>query len=51
MRTTTEFKYLNELEFVKNRIFSNVWLTNFILVISPEDGSVLKLKFNFINFI
>lgn len=42
MVTTTNYKYLNELEFVKNRIFSNVWLTNYLLVISPEDGTVIK---------
>lgn len=42
MVTTTNYKNLNELEFVKNRIFSNVWITNNILVISPEDGTVIK---------
>lgn len=31
---------LNELEFLNNRIYANVWQTNFILIINPESGVV-----------
>ncbi|MBU7015364.1 MAG: glutaminyl-peptide cyclotransferase [Theionarchaea archaeon] len=31
---------LNELEFVKGRIYANVWLTDTILIIDPETGEV-----------
>ena len=31
---------INEMEYINDRIFANVWLTNFILIINPETGSV-----------
>lgn len=31
---------LNELEFVKGRIYANVWLTDTIIIIDPETGEV-----------
>jgi glutaminyl-peptide cyclotransferase len=34
-------KMLNELEFVRGEIYSNVWQTNRIARISPSDGKVL----------
>ena len=33
-------KNLNELETVKGNIFANVWLTDQIVIISPETGHV-----------
>ncbi len=33
-------KHLNELEMVKGNIFANVWLTNHIVIISPQTGQV-----------
>jgi glutamine cyclotransferase len=33
--------YLNELEFIKGEIYANVWLTSYIVRISPETGAVL----------
>lgn len=33
---------LNELEFIQNKIYTNVWQTNFILVINPFSGAVEK---------
>jgi glutamine cyclotransferase len=32
---------LNELEYINGRIFANVWLTDFIAVISPDTGQVV----------
>ncbi len=37
------YTYLNELELVKNHIFANIWLTNKIVIINPEDGLVKKI--------
>lgn len=34
---------LNELEYVQGMIYSNIWLTDSIAVISPEDGTVTTL--------
>ena len=34
---------LNELEWVKGKIFANVWLTNAIVVIDPENGTVMRV--------
>lgn len=34
-------EHLNELEYISNMIYANVWLTNEILVISPKTGNVL----------
>lgn len=31
---------LNELEYIKDKIFANVWQTDYILVINPESGEV-----------
>lgn len=31
---------LNELEFINGRIYANVWMTNSIIVINPENGKV-----------
>lgn len=33
--------YLNELEYVKGELFANVWMTDYIVRISPETGAVL----------
>lgn len=32
---------LNELEYIDDRIFANVWLTDFIVIISPQSGNVV----------
>jgi|LSQX01.3.fsa_nt_gb glutamine cyclotransferase len=32
---------LNELEFINGKIYSNVWHTNLILIINPDDGEVI----------
>jgi glutamine cyclotransferase len=37
----TAVRRLNELEFIENEIFANVWLTNSIVRISPVDGKVV----------
>jgi len=37
----TVVRRLNELEFIENEIFANVWLTNTIARISPVDGKVV----------
>ncbi len=36
-------KRLNELEMVKGKIFANVWLTNHLVIISPETGQVVAV--------
>jgi len=33
--------YLNELEYINGEIYANVWMTNYIVRISPENGAVL----------
>lgn len=33
---------LNEMEYINGRIYVNVWLTNYVLVINPENGAVEK---------
>lgn len=33
---------INELEFIKGRIYANVFLTDLILIISPETGEVME---------
>ncbi len=38
-----EYKNLNELEYVDNIIFANVWHQNIILMIDPQTGDVLKV--------
>jgi glutamine cyclotransferase len=37
----TPVSRLNELEYVKGRIYANIWRTDRIAVISPETGSIL----------
>ena len=34
-------KYLNELEMVKGKIFANIWLSDYILIIAPQSGAVV----------
>jgi glutamine cyclotransferase len=34
--------YLNELEYIKGEIFSNVWQTDYIVRIDPRTGKVLS---------
>ena len=36
-------EYLNELEFINGLIFANVYLTDSIVAINPDDGSVVSL--------
>jgi glutamine cyclotransferase len=36
-------EYLNELEFIKGTIFANIYLTDTIAAIDPQDGNVLSL--------
>jgi glutamine cyclotransferase len=31
---------VNELEYINNRIYANIWTTNFVLIINPESGAV-----------
>lgn len=31
---------INELEYINGKVFANVWLTNYILVINPDTGAV-----------
>ncbi len=33
-------KNLNELEFIKGRIFANIWQTDYIVMIAPDSGQV-----------
>lgn len=37
------YKNLNELDYAESAIWANVWQSNLILKISPEDGSVLGI--------
>lgn len=32
--------YINELEYIKGKIFTNIWQTNYIAIIDPESGEV-----------
>jgi glutamine cyclotransferase len=41
----TPLKGLNELEYINGHIYANVWPTNWIVIISPENGEV-KGKIN-----
>ncbi|MES2798463.1 MAG: glutaminyl-peptide cyclotransferase [Bacteroidota bacterium] len=34
---------LNELEFIDGKIYANVWMTNSVIVIQPENGKVLSI--------
>lgn len=33
---------LNELEYVYDYIFANIWFSNFILIIDPNNGEVIR---------
>lgn len=33
---------LNELEYIDGKIYANVWMTNFVVVIDPQSGKVLQ---------
>lgn len=33
---------INELEYINGYIFANIWMTDKIIVINPEDGKVIK---------
>ncbi len=35
-----DIKFLNELEYIDGKIFSNVWQTNQVLIIDPENGII-----------
>lgn len=35
--------YLNELEYIKGMVYANIWSTDNIAIISPEDGEVKGL--------
>lgn len=37
---TSIYNQLNELEFIQNKIYANVWQTNYILIINPLNGAV-----------
>jgi glutamine cyclotransferase len=37
------YKYINELEYVRDKIFANIWLTNNIAIINPLTGEIIKL--------
>jgi glutamine cyclotransferase len=34
---------LNELEYIDGKIYANVWMTNSVVVIQPENGKVLAV--------
>lgn len=36
------YNQLNEMEFIKGKIYANVWQTNYILIINPNSGAVEK---------
>ncbi|MCF6349902.1 MAG: glutaminyl-peptide cyclotransferase [Flavobacteriaceae bacterium] len=38
--TSRGINKLNELEYVKGKIYANVWQKNFILIINPKDGTI-----------
>ncbi len=43
--------YLNELEYIKGFIYANVWSTNSIVKINPDDGKVIgRLELNFLAY-
>lgn len=33
---------LNELEYIDGKIYANVWMTNFVVVIDPQSGKILQ---------
>lgn len=36
------YTHVNELEYINDRIYANVWTTNYVLIIHPETGAVEK---------
>jgi glutamine cyclotransferase len=36
-------EYLNELEFINGLIFANIYLTDTIVAVNPDDGNVVSL--------
>ena len=36
-------EHLNELEYARNRVFANVWFSDFIFQINPENGDVERI--------
>ncbi|SMC32662.1 glutaminyl-peptide cyclotransferase [Moheibacter sediminis] len=34
------YNQLNEMEFIQNKIYANVWQTNYVLIINPVSGAV-----------
>lgn len=34
------YTHVNELEYINDRIYANVWTTNYVLIINPETGAV-----------
>ncbi len=38
--TSKGINKLNELEYVKGKVYANVWQKNFILIINPSDGTI-----------
>jgi glutamine cyclotransferase len=40
--TNKRYTYLNELEYAYDLIFSNVWMTNKIIIIDPKTGNDIK---------
>ena len=41
-----KIRYLNELEYINGKVWSNIWFKNIILMVSPYDGSVNWLDFS-----
>jgi glutamine cyclotransferase len=37
-----KYSNLNELEYVNGLIYSNIWMSNSILIINPIDGNVIR---------
>ncbi len=38
--TSKKISMLNELEYIKGKVYANVWQKNFILIINPKDGTI-----------
>lgn len=36
------YNRLNELEYVYGYVFANIWLTDLIVVINPDNGEIVK---------
>ena len=35
---------INELEYIKGEIYANMWPTNWIVIISPDNGEVIGCR-------